>query len=128
METEFVYSVKHPFMTDEFYGRKVPDVELVICDVSQGNTPITPYWIPSKNGHSGRLLMNLDGMFFHWSLRQVEDLKSKRDYEVLLDSCTYLDSENFTIQLPRAITSLIGDFCTPIISCGNINLTSESSV
>ena len=121
--------MNHPYFTEEFYGRRVPDVELFICDESQGYFPVVPVWNnTSKDGVSGNLRINNTKQFYHWTLRQVEDLKTKREYEFLLDSCSFVDSENFTVQLPVTITSLIGDFCTPVISSGTINLCSESAL
>ena len=116
-------SVKHLYLTTDFYGRRLPDVELVICDVSESTYPITI----SKNLFKPPidwmdLELKLGGIVYHWTLRQVEELKTRRDYEVVLDSCTFVDSENFTFRLPVTITRLIGEFCTPVISGGNLIL------
>ena len=115
-------------MTEEFYGTTLPDVELVIRDVSERTDPRTISGILTQNDDNS---WNLEGTitshyfgrtFCDWTLRQVEDLKTKRDYQVLLDSYTCVDSENFTFRFPVTITSLIGEFCNPVISSGHILL------
>ena len=107
----------------DFYGRELPDVELVICDVSEPGYPRTICKHLLKGCFATRTFQfKMTGTLYHWTLRQVEELKTKREYEVVLDSCTFVDSENFTVQLPGTITSLIGDFCTPVISGGSVDL------
>ena len=109
--------VNHRFLTTDFYGPRLPDVELVIFDVSESTHPITI----SKNLFKPPVdwwyfELKMTGTLYHWTLRQIEELKTKREYEVVLDSCTFLDSENVTFRLPLTITSLIGEFCNPVIS------------
>ena len=113
--------VKDRFLGSELYEPRLPDVELVIFDVSESTYPITI----SKNLFKPPVdwwyfELKMTGTLYHWTLRQVEELKTKREYEVVLDSCTFLDSENVTIRLPLTITSLIGEFCNPVISGGHI--------
>ena len=121
------YSLEQPFFTtEEFYGTTIPDVELVICDVSQPTYPRTLFGnLTPPYEHFWNVELKTNGSLYHWSLRHVEELKTKRDYEVLVSSCTYVNFENLTVRLPIVITSLIGEFCTPIISSGHIVLLSS---
>ena len=115
--------VKFDIMTEEFYGRTIPDVELVICDMGEPTYPTTiSRIVTTQDKNVWNLEHEMRQNWSLWILRQVEELKTRRDYEVVLDSCTYVDSRNFTIRLPVTITSLIGEFCTPVISSGMINL------
>ena len=113
--------VKDRFLGSELYEPRLPDVELVIFDVSESTHPIRISKNLFKQPFCFKSLeLKMTGSIYHWTLRQVEELKTKREYEVVLDCCTFLDFENVTFRLPLIITSLIGEFCNPVISGAHI--------
>ena len=123
-KTKIRYCVKRSFITEEFYGTTLPDVELVMFDVSDPINPrkLSGIVIPQEDDFWYLEFNRMITDFYYWTLRQVEELKTKRDYQLVLDSCTFVDSKNFTFRLPVIITSLIGEFCNPVLSGGHILL------
>ena len=120
------YRVRHPFMTEEFYGTTLPDVELKICDLTWSNMPSTvSVFITPQDDDFSNLEFTVFGRNLEWTLRQVEDVTTKEEYSNLLDSCDFLDFQNFLTHLPVTITILIGEFCNPVISRGHITCLSK---
>ena len=117
------FNVMHPYYTENFYGDSLSNWILEINEVSD---PEHPKLLSSTVLETGQLQsegmeLKLGGEIYLWTVRREEDLKSSRDYEVILDVHSYVDSSGILkATLPQQVKKIIGNYCTPIIGSGYI--------
>ena len=123
IDLDVSFNVMHPYYTENFYGDSLSNWILEINEVSD---PEHPKLLSSTVLETGQLQsegmeLKLGGEIYLWTVRREEDLKSSRDYEVILDVHSYVDSSGILkATLPQQVKKIIGNYCTPIIGSGYI--------
>ena len=102
----FTFEVFHPYCTESFYGDTLSNW---ILDINEVSDPQHPKLLSSTVLETGelqteRIRLIMGGDIYLWTVRRAENLKSSRDYEILLDVHSYVDcSGNLMVSLPQEV-------------------------
>ncbi len=114
--------VHHPYVTEEFYGARIPNYVGEVFEVSNPQSTKLTCRMEIRNGqvHMAWPNVEMSGNLYQWTIRQQEVLSSARDYELTIDINSVTAKFDELIYIPNTIKKLIGLFCNPVVASGFI--------